>query len=103
MIERNHEINMIVKLLSNQPIKKSLTPENHFLSLQEFSSDEKKYIEEQDYFRKKQYQDKLKQIAKKVSEKPNEMISSLNALKQQQKVSRDETSEYIVKSIQNRP
>ena len=50
--------------------------------------------------------DAKRKIAKKVAEKNPPIstgLSTLDALKEQQKVSRDENSEYVQKRVQNRP
>lgn len=84
------------------------SPESHFLSLQKLTPDEEVYINEQDRFRHKLYEDAKRRIAKRVAEKSsstggNGLGSSLNALKEQQEASRHENSEYMLKRTQNRP
>ena len=100
-----NEIEVLIESWSKQQ-KSPLSPENHFLSLQQLSPDEEVYINEQDQFRMKLYQDAKRKIAKKVAEKTPPIstgLSTLDALKEQQKVSRDENSEYVQKRVQNRP
>lgn len=103
-LRNQKEIEVLIENWSKQQ-KSPLSPENHFLSLQQLSPDEEVYINEQDQFRMKLYQDAKRKIAKKVAEKTptSTGLSTLDALKEQQKVSRDENSEYVQKRVQNRP
>ena len=93
----------MIEEFTRQQSKSAMSPENHFLSLQNLSPEEEVYINEQDCFRHKQYKDAMRRIAKKISEKPEDVLSSLNELKQQQKTSREENCEYMIKRAQNRP
>ena len=86
------------------PQRVTTSPEDHFLSLQKLSPDEEVYINEQDRYRNKLYLDAKRRIAKKVAEKTDSSgLSTLSALKDQQKASKDENTEYVLKRVQNRP